>query len=374
MGPGGAEPTRAHATLFETDQQGTGCAVTYGAVRVEETGVLIPTGEGTIQEGRAIDRFGNPDLMARFAAQYLDAYRATMPSGRLPRTAVEVAPALHMLVTAAELALKADLMRSEIDPGNIHALAQLYGLLEAPHGDHVESQFARSEYVKPLKAADVAPPTVQSILSRYGQMYGGTASVYKETRYYAESTTKIRTPWGDGSRSGKNLVKILPYPVFMPNAVESLLGAFRYFHGAERLKRLGGDVLHGKRTEGRDGHGDWGLVPASLGLVALQIPQAQWQDPTGEDEESTRFVRWRQAHPPGYATRWMYGGKMMLFYVADEDPPSDADETTVDGLNCATWSSDRLGMHSRDLYLLANALEASDTFPSLRLRNAALCR
>ena len=275
-----------------------------------------------------------------------------------------------MLVTAAELALKADLMRSSIDSQNRHSLAALYELLEPSHRNEVESQFAGSAYVKPLKSAGVAPPAAKDILSQYGQMYGGTASVYTETRYYAESTTRIKTPWRDGFRSGESLVKTLPYPVFMPDVVESLLGAFRFFHGAERLKRLGGDVLPGARTEGRDGHGDWRLVPASLGLVVVQIPQKVWQDPTDSDTESARFAHWRKAHPPGYETRWMYGGKRMLFYFADQNPPSDADESTLDGINCAIWRDGRLRMHSRDLYLLADALEGHDTFGTLRTRRA----
>lgn len=290
--------------------------------------------------------------MATFAEQYLQTFTVAMPDGRVPRT-VEVAPALHMLVTAAELALKADLMRSNIDSRNSHSLAELYEILEPSHRDVVESRFARSDYAKPLKSAGVAPPTVQNILSSYGPLYGRSATVYTETRYYAESTSKITTPFG----SGGNLVKTLPYPIFMPNVVECLLGAFRFFHGAERLRRLGGDVQHGTRTEGRDGHGDWGLVPASLGLVVLQVPQSVWQDRSAADKTATQFALWLRAHPPLHKTRWMYGGKLMLFYLRDEKPPCDVDETTIDGLTCAIWTSDRIGMHSRDLFLLANALE-----------------
>ena len=202
-------------------------------------------------------------------------------------------------------------------------------------------------------------------------MYGGHATVYTDTRYFAEPTAKMKVEWADSFYYGPNLVKTMPYPVFMPDVVESLLGTFRFFHGAERLKRLGGDVLHGTRTKGRDGHGEWGVVPASLGLVVVQTPQTMWQDPSASNEESARFVHWRKVHPPGYCTRWMYGGKMMLFYRRDHNSPPDMDETTIDGLSCATWSGDRLGMHSRDLYLLANALEADDTFETLRSRGPA---
>ena len=148
--PGEIQPGSGHIVAPDTEPAPTSpvltsllgrqCGVTYDAVSIKETGVLLPTGEGTVQAGKVIDGFGNPDLMARFAAQYLLAYKATMPNGRLPDTVVEVAPALHMLVTAAELALKADLMRSSIDYPNRHSLAELYEQLEPSHHDEAESR------------------------------------------------------------------------------------------------------------------------------------------------------------------------------------------------------------------------------------------
>ena len=84
----------------------------YPAVSVPGDNVLFPVNDGELSAGRSIDRYGNPDLMAEFAAEYLKQYRAVVPKGRLPKTMTEMMPALHLLVNAAELALKADLIRS----------------------------------------------------------------------------------------------------------------------------------------------------------------------------------------------------------------------------------------------------------------------
>ena len=53
----------------------------------------------------------------------------------------------------------------------------------------------------------------------------------------------------------------------------------------------------------------------------------------------------------------MYGGNVLLFYRAGEAHPEDG-ETVIDGLECKVWHDGKLGMHPRDLYLLADVLEA----------------
>ena len=55
----------------------------------------------------------------------------------------------------------------------------------------------------------------------------------------------------------------------------------------------------------------------------------------------------------------MYGGNTLLFYGAQPDLNQDG-ETVIGGLECRVWSTGRLGMHGRDLYRLADALEAPD--------------
>ena len=44
------------------------------------------------------------------------------------------------------------------------------------------------------------------------------------------------------------------------------------FSGHERLRRRGGYVQHGAREPGKDNHGDWGVVPSSLGLIVVSVP------------------------------------------------------------------------------------------------------
>ena len=53
----------------------------------------------------------------------------------------------------------------------------------------------------------------------------------------------------------------------------------------------------------------------------------------------------------------MYGGSILLFYRGGEGTPPDS-EMNIDGIDCRIWRNDHLGMHSRDLYLLADALDA----------------
>ena len=93
-----------------TGQPGRRCN-NPGVLRAGEN-VLFPAHEGRLSSGHAIDRHGDPDLMAEFSAEYLKQYRAILPKGRLPRTVSEMMPALHLLMNAAELAIKADLIRS----------------------------------------------------------------------------------------------------------------------------------------------------------------------------------------------------------------------------------------------------------------------
>ena len=72
-----------------------------------------------------------------------------------------------------------------------------------------------------------------------------------DVRYYAEPTTKLH--------HGSNLVKgRTPYPVFLPDVVRALIDTYRHYSGAERLRRLGADLLEGVRDSGNDNHGHWG--------------------------------------------------------------------------------------------------------------------
>ena len=73
--------------------------------------------------------------------------------------------------------------------------------------------------------------------------------------------------------------------------------------------------------------------------------------------ELPEFRRWKESRPPGFSTSWMYGGSELLFYWADESTPADS-KMKIDGIECRIWCDERLGTHSRDLYQLADALDA----------------
>ncbi|MDE0621285.1 MAG: hypothetical protein OXH83_06400 [Bryobacterales bacterium] len=327
--------------------------VQYPAVCLSDTRELLPIGEATVQDGTSIDQHGDPELMADFAAQYLAAHRAVMPTGRLPISVTEVMPALHLLVMAAELAMKADLIRSEKHPGKQHPLADLYGALENDHRQEAEDRFARCEPNVRLKSVGVALPTILEVLGIYDESYGGASSVYLDTRYYAEPTTLFRESSG---LHRANLVKgNTPYPIFLPHVSASLIETFWFFDGAARLQRLGGNVVRGARASVDDNHGGWGLVPSSLGLVVLQVRQ---EARMGDGQaELPGFRRWKESRQPGFSTSWMCGGSELLFYWADESTSADP-TMNIDGIDCRIWRDERLGMDSRDLYRLADALDA----------------
>ena len=348
-----------HGHVWSIDGQ-SAMSLNYPAVSVPGGNVLFPVNEGRLSAGRSIDRYGNPDLMAEFSAEYLKQYRAIVPKGRLPRSMTEMMPALHLLVNAAELALKADLIRSGKRCG-AHVLRKLYGELEDEHRDQVERRFAEAGPNANLNVLGADRPSVEGVLRVYEQSFGGS-SVYMDTRHLAEPTTMLKSE----SLKGGNVVKDIPYPVFLQVVVQAMLDVYAYFSGAERLERLGADVECGTRDPGNDQHGDWGLVPASLGLVVLRVAQQVAWDKNYA--ERAIFRRFKATHPPGYTTAWMYGGQSLLFYRADKEHPEDG-ETVIDGLECKVWYAGRLGMHARDLYQLADALGAQDDFPLLTWTN-----
>ena len=227
--------------------------------------VLVPTHEGSLSHAKVVDRHGKPDLMATFAAEYLKQYGTIMPKGRLPWTVSEMMPALHLLVVAAELALKAYLIRSRASSRG-HDLRALYRLFRDEHRREIERRFASIIPNINLKALRVETVTVESALAVYGEWDGST--VYNETRYFAEPTTELRE-----DLKGANLSKSTPYPIFLPSAVQTLIDTYPYFSGAERLRRLGADVQYDSRDQEDGNHGDWGLVPWSVGLVVLRVAQ-----------------------------------------------------------------------------------------------------
>ena len=315
--------------------------------------VLFPTFEGTLQDGTLIDQHGDPDLMLEFAKQYFKIHRSLLSAKGLPGSLIELMPALHMLVIAAELALKAHLIRSDKDKFG-HSLRQLYADLEPAHRTTIELRFAQSYLNTNLAALGIKRPTVEAILGFYDKTYGGESRVYMDSRYYAEPTKTFKP---SSSLHGANLVKSHnPYPIFFPEIVRALIKTYRFFSGHERLRRLGGDVKEGVRepSTSNDNHGNWGLIPSSLKLVVVNVPQPAGR--SAEGDELVAFEKFLSEHPPVFRADWMHGGHSLLFYGGGEQDYGDA-HGVLNGVRCRVWRHKRLGMHARDLYLLAKVLE-----------------
>ena len=346
---------RRHAMIYNSSaSQGRSPTLSYPAAFSAVDQVLFPTFEGTMQDGTVVDQHGDPELMADFAEEYLQQFWILMPTGRLPHTLKEIMPGLLLLFTATELALKAFWIRSGKQVTG-HSLTDLYRELDAEHRRDVEARFASSELHTALSALDIDAPSVELILSAYSGTYGGASNVHMDSRYYAEPTTMFREASG---LRGANLVKgNTPYPIFLPNVVRSLIDAYRFYSGPEQLRRLGADLSEGGGDRGNYNHGEWGLVPSSLGLVVVMVLQANGKGFGGEEVET--FTDFKRLNPTGLNVDWMYGGNTLLFYRDGGQEFPDG-KRVIDGLECRIWSKGRLGMHERDLHLLADALESQD--------------
>ena len=306
-----------------------------------------------------VDRYGEPDVMAEFAEEYLKQFWTLMPTGQLPNRLSETMPPLLLLFTATELAVKAFWIRSEKPVKPSHSLQDLYKELDPEHKDEIERRFGSSQANSALFALDIELPTIEAILGVYSDTYGGS-NVHMDSRYYAEPTTML--PKSSDLR-GANLVKgNTPYPVFLPDVVRALIDTYRLFSGPERLRRLGGDLVGDFRDSGNDNHGDCGLIPSSLGLVVVSVPQKAGIDAKGEDLKV--YEAFKQSHPTGLTADWMYGGNTLLFYRDKGQPILDG-EGEIDGLECRVWSNGRLGLHSRELDRLADALESAGEGPNI---------
>ena len=210
---------------------GTPALSMHGIVRLQDR-VFIPTSEGRIQDGSVVDQFGDPDLMAEMAREYLRQFWTLLPKDRFPNNLKEIMPALLLLVTSAEQALKSFGIRSE-NPAHGHSLKDLYDLLSNAYKIETERLFRQSEIVAAVLKNEQEAPTIEHILSIYSNTYGQRDGVYVDVRYFAEPTTMLPQ---SGNLHGANLVKSLtPYPVFLPAVVEALLETYRITSGGRAL-------------------------------------------------------------------------------------------------------------------------------------------
>ena len=292
--------------------------------------------------------------MTDFAETYLEQFWKLLPPDRLPDGISAIMPALLLLVTAAELAIKAFQIRSDGSQAPIHPLPDLYKSLDDEHREEAQRRFAASPVAAKLSAACAEPPAIEGILRRYATTYDENSGVYIDSRYYAEPTIRLRSE----HLKGANLVKgNTPYPVFLPAIVRALIDTYRHSTGAARLRRLGAHISNSIKVTGEHNLGQWGLIPSTLGLAVVVVSQAASID--SQHEELPPFRGFKAQHPTSFILNWMHGGQSLLFYRADPTVRRDGTET-IRGLECRVICDQVVGMHSRDLWLLAEEIEAAD--------------
>ena len=96
-------------------------------------------------------------------------------------------------------------------------------------------------------------------------------------------------------------------------------------------------------------------MPSSLSLVVLSVPQPAGVSARGEKLQA--FKNLLTDSPPTFSTKWNYGGNTLLFYADGAKDYIDG-FSMLNGVECRVWQHKRLGMHARDLNLLANVLES----------------
>ena len=352
--PGSGGLQRGHVSLWPTGGSSR-TSVSCNFVHSGGQGILWPVQEAGIQAGQVVDQYGDPYLMADFAKEYLKQHWILLQPGRLPQTLVEVMPALLLLVTAAELVLKAFILRSKGEQPRTHDLVELYDGLDPEHQAAIESRYERCQLVAGLASLGVDPPQVNRTLGTYTDIYGGKRGAYQEAKFYAEPTTMLP----DSDLKGANLVKgNTPYPTFMPYLVQAIIECYQRFSGVERLRRRGARILERRPGSTSHGHGDWALRPASLGLAVIVVSQQQSKDPHLDDLPA--FAEFKSRHPTSFQADWMYGGSTLLFYDATDSQPRDGIED-IASIECRVISEEEVGLHTRDLDRLADVLEAVDT-------------
>ena len=353
----GSEPDgrrRGYISLWP-ETTGRPASVGYNFVHCNEQGVVWPLHEPTIQTGSGVDQYGDPDLMADFAKEYLKQHWVLLQPGRLPETLIEVMPSLLLLVTAAELVLKAFILRSKGEPSRIHDLVKLYDGLNSEHRATIEAHFSRCQLVSGLASLGVETPRVHHLLGTYDDIYGGKRGAYLEAKYYAEPTTMLP----DSDIRGANLIKgNTPYPTFMPYLVEAMLDSYHHFSGVERLRRRGAQIHENVPGSAGHGHGKWALRPSSLNLAVIIVSQQASKD--SEHRDLPAFADFKARYPTRLQADWMYGGSTLLFYDTTGSHPHDGDKA-IAGIECRLISADLVRLHARDVDRLADTLETGNT-------------
>ena len=301
---------RGHISLW-SDASSRGASVDYDFVHSDEEGILWPMREARIQTGSVVDRYGDPDLMADFAREYLKQHRMLLRPGALPHTLVEVMPSLLLLVTAAELALKAFILRSKSEQTRSHDLVELYNSLDPEHQFAIEALFRRCQvccgphsHWRRCPSSAVRIGHLRRHLRRQARRLPGGQIL---CRAHNDAVRSQR------AAGGANLIKgNTPYPTFMTDLVEAIVHCYFHFSGLERLRRRGAQIQERKLVSVSHGHGDWALRPSSLGLAVIVVSQQESKDTNHNDLPA--YTGFKSRHPTGLQADWMYGGSTLLFY------------------------------------------------------------
>ena len=329
-------------------------AIGYRAVSRTGENILFPVDEGEIRDGALRGKYGDPDLMIEFALEYFNQYQITMPKMRLPRRLSEIMPALLLLVVSVELAIKAYFLRSETKNFPHHDLGKLYEELESEHRRCIEQKFLDSTMVQNITKLGVGAPAIKTILKGYSQSCYTQRGIYMDAKYYAESTATLPK---DSQLRGTSFGAGTPYPIFLPVIAEILISTYEFYSGNVRLKRMGAKI---RKDINRNliGHRDWKLIPISLGLVVVEVAYKAGKDSKGVDSKA--FKDFKRLYPTKFIIDWMRGGGYSFLFYEGADADIRDGKSTVEGLEFQVRRNTGINLHKRDLYLLADAIEASN--------------
>ncbi len=326
--------------------------VQYRAISRTGEDILFPTDEGEIRDGSLRGKYGDSDLMIEFALEYFNQYQVIMPKMRLPKRLSEIMPALLLLVISVELAMKAYLLRSGVKNLSHHDLGKLYEALDVEHKKCIERKFADSMMVKNITKLGVNAPSIKAILKDYSQSRYTQRGVYMDAKYYAESTTTLpKSSQLKGSSFGAGT----PYPIFLPVITQVLISTYEFYSGNARLKRMGAKI---RKDANRTliGHRDWKLIPSSLNLVVVEVAYKDGRDSKGVDAKT--FKNFRKLYPTKFFVDWLRGGGYFFLFYKDVNIDISDGKRIVNGLKLQVRRNTGINLHKRDLYLLADAIEA----------------
>ena len=328
--------------------------VQYRAISRTGEDILFPTDEGEIRDGSLRGNYGDSDLMIEFALEYFNQYQVAMPKMRLPKRLSELMPALLLLVISVELAMKAYLLRSGAKNPSHHDLGKLYEALDVEHKKCIEQKFTDSMTVQNITKLGVSAPSLKAILKEYSQSRYTQQGVYMDAKYYAESTITLpKSSQLKGSSFGAGT----PYPIFLPVIAQALIDTYEFYSGNARLKRMGAKIQKDiNRT--LIGHRDWKLVPSSLDLVVVEVAYKDGKDSKGAD--SKPFKSFKRLYPTELFIDWMRGGGCFFLFYKNTDIDILDGKRILNGFEFQVRRDAGINLHKRDLYLLADAIEASN--------------